>query len=89
MLITQLYLILCDPMDYSPPGSNVHGIIQARILEWVAIPFTRDLPDSGIEPRSLASQIDSLPSEPPRQIFKEEVFFSPCGMMPNMKVSTF
>ena len=32
---------LCDPMDYSPPGSSVHGILQARILEWVAIPFSR------------------------------------------------
>ena len=31
----------CDPMDYSPPGSSVHGIFQARILEWVAIPFSR------------------------------------------------
>ena len=32
---------LCDPMDYSPPGSSVHGILQARILEWVAISFSR------------------------------------------------
>ena len=40
MLITQLCLILCDPVDCSPPGSNVHGIIQARLLEWVAIPFS-------------------------------------------------
>ena len=31
---------LCDPVDYSPPGSSVHGILQARILEWVAISFT-------------------------------------------------
>ena len=30
----------CDPMDCSPPGSSVHGILQARILEWVAIPFS-------------------------------------------------
>jgi len=34
-------LTLCDPMNYSPPGSSVHGILQARILEWVAIPFRR------------------------------------------------
>ena len=33
--------ILCDPMDHSPPGSSVHGILQARILAWVAIPFSR------------------------------------------------
>ena len=32
---------LCDPMDWSPPGSSVHGILQARLLEWVAIPFCR------------------------------------------------
>ena len=32
---------LCDPMDYSLPGSSVHGILQARTLEWVAIPFSR------------------------------------------------
>ena len=32
---------LCDPMDYSPPGSSVYEIFQARILEWVAIPFYR------------------------------------------------
>ena len=32
---------LCNPMDYSPPGSSVHGIFQARILEWVAMPFSK------------------------------------------------
>ena len=36
----QSCLILCDPMDCSPPGSSVHGIFQARILEWVALPFS-------------------------------------------------
>ena len=39
VLVTQLCLTLCDPMDCSPPGSFVHGILQARILEWVAISF--------------------------------------------------
>ena len=56
---------LCDPMDYSPPGSFVHGILQARILEWVAVPSSRDLPNPRIELRSPALQVDSLPSEPP------------------------
>ena len=37
----QLHPTLCDPMDCCPPGSSVHGILQARILEWVAIPFSR------------------------------------------------
>ena len=36
VLVAQLCLTLCDPMDYSPPGSSVHGILRARILEWVA-----------------------------------------------------
>ena len=40
-LIAQSCLILCDPMNCSPPGSSIHGILQARILEWVAIPFSR------------------------------------------------
>ena len=52
-------------MDCSPRGSSIHGILQARILEWVAIPFPRDLPDLGIKPRSPALQADSLPPEPP------------------------
>ena len=38
--ISQLYLTLHDPMDCSPPGSSIHGIFQARILEWVAIAFS-------------------------------------------------
>ena len=37
----QLPLSLCDPVDRSPPGSSVHGILQVRILEWVAIRFSR------------------------------------------------
>ena len=40
MLVAQLCLTLCDPMDCSLPGSSVHGILQGRILEWVAIPFS-------------------------------------------------
>ena len=39
--VAQSGLTLCDPMDYSPPGSSVHGILQVRILEWVAISFSR------------------------------------------------
>ena len=41
VLVDQLCPTLCDPMDDSPPGSSVYGISQARILEWVAIPFSR------------------------------------------------
>ena len=39
--VAQSCLTLCDPVDYSPPGSSVHGILQASILEWVAISFSR------------------------------------------------
>ena len=54
--VAQLCLTLCDPMDCSPPGSSVHGIFQARILEWEAISYSPgDLPDPGIETVSLAS----------------------------------
>ena len=52
-------------MDCSLQASSVHGILQAKMLEWVAIRFKRDLPDSGIEPKFPTLQADSLPSEPP------------------------
>ena len=45
--------LFATPMDCSLPGSSVHGILQARILEWVAISSSRDLPDPGVEPTSL------------------------------------
>ena len=41
-LVSESGLILCDPMDYSSPGSSVHGISQTRILEWAAMPSSRD-----------------------------------------------
>ena len=53
---------VCDPMDYT-----VHGILQARILEWVAVHFPGDLPNQGVEPRSPSLQADSLPAEPQRK----------------------
>ena len=58
-------LFLCDPMECSLPGSTVHGMLQARVLEWVAIPFSGGSFQPGIEPRSPALQADSLPAEPP------------------------
>ena len=64
VLVTQTCPTLRDPMDCNPPDSSVHGILQARILEWVACPPPGDLPDLGIESRSPALQADSLPSEP-------------------------
>ena len=64
----QMCLTLCNPMDYSLPGFSVHGILQARMLEWVAMPSSRGLPDPGIKHSSLRSphlQAGSLPPVPP------------------------
>ena len=59
MKVAQSCLTFCDPMD-----CTVHGILQAKILEWVAFPFSRGSSSPGIEPRSPALQADSLPAEP-------------------------
>ena len=60
MKVTQL----CPPLS-TLPGSSVYGILQARILEWVAIPFSSGSSQPGIEPRSPALQADSMPPEAP------------------------
>ena len=60
VLVAQLCPTLCDPMDCSSPGSSVHGISQARILESVAFPSPGDLPNPEIELRYSALQADSL-----------------------------
>ena len=60
--VIQSCLTLCDPMEYT-----VHGILQARILEWVAVSFSRDLPNSVVKPRSPTLQVDSLPAELPEK----------------------
>ena len=63
--LLQSCLTLCDPMDCSPPGSSVRGLLQARTLEWVAISSSRELfPTQGSNLGLLYLQADSLPSEP-------------------------
>ena len=57
VLVTQSCLTLCNPMDYSPLGSSVHGISQVGILEWVVIPPPGDLPSPGIQAASPASAL--------------------------------
>ena len=52
VLVAQLCLTLCNPMDCSPPGSCVHGVFLTRILEGVAMASFGDLPDPGIKPTS-------------------------------------
>ena len=80
--ITQLCLLLCDPLNCSPLGSSVHEILQARILpgylplskypldicQGIAIPFSRGFSDPGIKPGSPVLQVGSLPSEPPGKL---------------------
>ena len=65
VVVAKSYLAVRNPMDCGLPGSSVHGILQARILEWVAISSSRGSSDPGIEPGSPALQVGSLPSEPP------------------------
>ena len=60
--VTRSCPTLCNPMDYT-----VHEIVQARILEWVAVPFSRGLSNPEIEPKNSTLQEDSLPAEPPRK----------------------
>ena len=50
-------------MDHSLPVTSVHGILQARKLQWVAVPFSEDLPNPEIEPGSPTMQADSLSAE--------------------------
>ena len=59
MKVAHPCLTLCNPMD-----CTVRGILQARILEWVAFPSPEDLPNPGIEPRSPTLRRGSLPAEP-------------------------
>ena len=89
-VLNHLCLTLCCPMDCSALGSSVHGILQARILEWVAVPsfrgFPQDLPDLGIEPMSLTSnlhwQAGYLPLAPPGKPISESTWWPQQCMMP-------
>ena len=71
--VTQSCPTLCDPLDCSLQGSSIHKIFQVRILEWVVISFSRDLPNPGIEPWSPTLQTDTLPSEPPGKPWQSNV----------------
>ena len=66
-LVAQSRLTLSDPMDYSPPGSSVHGVLQARILEWVAMPSSRgsSRPRDQTRVSHFLRKVDSLPLVPP------------------------
>ena len=70
--VVQLCPTLCDPVDCSLSGFSIHGILQARILEWVTISFSRGSSDPGIEPGSPALEADALTSEPPGQPIEKD-----------------
>ena len=89
VLVTQLCLTLGDPMDCGLQGSSVHGILQARILEWVAIPFFRGSSWPRDEPGSPASQADFLPSEPKRKTFLYWTYPHLFNPLPNDKELLF
>ena len=75
VLVVQSCPILCDPMYYSPPGSSAHGISQARVLKWVAISSSRDLPDLGLEPGLLRFRQSLCCLEPPgKPIIRGAIF---------------
>ena len=66
--VPQSCLTLCDPMDCSLPGFSVHGIFQARVLEWVAISFSRGSSQPRDRIGSPTLEADALPTEPPNLI---------------------
>ena len=74
--------ILCNPMDCNPLGSSVHGVFQARTLEWVSVPFSRGSSNPGIGPASLVSPALAggffLPLAPP-------IYRKPCIVKGNIK----
>ena len=84
-VVSDSFLTLCNSMDSSLLGSSVHGILQARILEWIVIPFSRDLPSPGPELTSSALAVDSLPSEPPG---KPQISHKGLPLSENVKVLT-
>ena len=90
--VAQLYLTPFGPMDCSPPGSSVHGILQARVLEWVAMPG--DLPDPWIEPGSSTVKVPTPNHWTSREfslkIFLEiEVHFAKSLTLSNVWFCTF
>ena len=74
VLVAQLFPTLCHPMDCSPPGSSIHGIFQARVLEWGAIAFSDDKPNSVLKSRDI-----SLPTK--AHVVKAMVFPLPLASL--------
>ena len=92
----QLCVTLWDPMDYSSPSSSVRGILQARILEWVVVPFSRIFPTQGSNPHLLHLlrwEAGSLPLAPPGKfhfMYKAQIYIQSIKDMKcicNIKIS--
>ena len=66
MSVAQSCLTLCNSVDCSLPGSSVHGVLQARLLEWVALSYSRGSSQPKDQSWVSCIEADSLPSEPPR-----------------------
>ena len=84
VLVPQSCPSLCDPMNCSPPGSSVHGILQARRIpvgfcSGLPFPSPEDLPDPGIELGSPTLQADSLPSETPGKTTTDRISYIKLG----------
>ena len=79
VLVAQLCLTLCSPVDCSLPGFSVHRIFQGKILEWVVFSPPEDLPNPGIKSESPALYTDSLPSEPPVRLKDTHGLEGPSG----------
>ena len=65
VLVPQSCLTLCNPMDYSPPGFSVHRILQARILEWIAFPFSKCKPAAAKSLQLHPTLCDPIDGSPP------------------------
>ena len=91
VLATQLCLTLCTPVDYRSPGSSVHGSYSIRILAGYPFLSPGDLPDSGMESRFPALQVDSLPPEQPLLIYSRfyEKLSESCWFFPFVKYLSF
>ena len=93
-LVSKFCLILCNPMDCSPPGSSVHGISQARIHEWVAISFSRRSSQPRDRPHDSCIGRQSLTAEPPGKatmeyysaIKRDEIWVICTGSFPEMQM---
>ena len=89
MLAAQLCLTFCGSMDYSPPGSLSMGFPRQEYWSWLPFPSPGDLPDPGIESRSPALQVDSLPSELPGEIccWYREILFLNIDLYPETLIN--